>query len=480
MSFSLKLPFKPSGDQPKAIIDLYDGYKSGATHQTLLGVTGSGKTYTVANLIDKVKKPTLVIAHNKTLAAQLAQEYRTFFPNNAVHYFVSYYDFYQPEAYIASTDTYIQKDAKVNQEIDRLRHATTQSLLTRDDVIVVASVSCIYGLGSPASYKDARFFIEKGLKIKRNELIKKLIQIYFVRVDGELNFGEFRVVGNNIDIKPTNEDVIYKLSLDNEKISNIKSINSATFDVLQESAKGFYLFPAKHFVTSEEKRNKALECIKIDLDERIKFFKQEGKEIEANRLKLKTLNDISLMKEVGYCNGIENYSRYFDGRKSGEPPYTLLSYFPKDKDGNPNFLTIIDESHITVPQIKGMMHGDRSRKANLIEYGFRLPAAADNRPLSYEEFSQKVGPVIYTSATPADKELQLSKGHIVEQIIRPTGLVDPKIYVRPVTGDSKNRGQVADFIEETKKVVKMEIGFWQQLCQKRVQRIWQIIFRIII
>lgn len=450
--FKLETTYTPAGDQPKAIEALLKGLKAGESHQTLLGVTGSGKTFTAANVIAKVQKPTLVIAHNKTLAAQLTQEYREFFPHNAVHYFVSYYDYYQPEAYMPVTDTYIEKEAMINQEIDRLRHASTQALLTRDDVIIVASVSCIYGLGSPDEYKKVHRRIAVGDKFERAEFVRFMITLQFERTTADLTPGKFRAVGNVVEIMPVNEQIIYRLEPAGGTIGKITRLNSVSRAAIDEP-KEFFLFPAKHYVTAPEERERAAADIKAELDAQVKKFEAEGKILEADRIKRRTKYDLALIREIGYCNGIENYSRHFDGRVAGEPPYTLLSYFPKD------FLTIIDESHVTVPQLGGMYAGDQSRKKTLIEHGFRLPSAADNRPLTFQEFESTVGQVIYTSATPGKYELEKS-GKPVEQVIRPTGLIDPEIIVRPVTGQHVRgptsniyEGQVKDFIQETETVV---------------------------
>ena len=445
--FKLKSDFEPAGDQPKAIKSLVDGLKKGEKHQTLLGVTGSGKTFTVANVIEKVQKPTLVLAHNKTLAAQLAQEYREFFPDAAVHYFVSYYDYYQPEAYMPVTDTYIEKETQINEEIDRLRHAATQALLTRKDVIIVASVSAIYGLGNPVEYEKVNLKIEKGLKITRADFIRKLIGIYFERTPADLTPGKFRAMGNVLEIMPVNEKVIYRIELEGSSISEINKIDAISRSILEANIKSFFLFPAKHFVTPEAEKKRAAADIKVELTKQLANFKRAGKVLEHERLKRRTNYDLALIKEIGYTSGIENYSRHFDGRKEGEPPYTLLSYFPKD------FLTIIDESHVTVPQLGGMYAGDRSRKTTLVDFGFRLPSAVDNRPLNFEEFEERVGQSIYTSATPGVYEGENSK-NIVEQVIRPTGLLDPEIDVRPVVEKGKYKGQITDFINETEKTIK--------------------------
>jgi excinuclease ABC subunit B len=454
--FKLHTPFPPGGDQPKAIEALAKGLEKGMPHQTLLGATGTGKTYTVANVIAKADKPTLVLAHNKTLAAQLAQEYREFFPENAVHYFVSYYDFYQPEAYIAHSDTYIEKEAQINAEIDRLRHAATQALLTRRDVIIVASVSAIYGLGSPEEYEKVHVKIEKGGIENRAALVRKLIGIYFERTNADLEPGMVRAVGNALEIMPVNERTVYRVRFDEERVTGIEQLDPVSRALVAEP-ESVFIFPAKHFVTNEAERNRAIEDIKLELEEQLAKFKREEKPLEAERLKRRTQNDLALIREIGYTTGIENYSRHFDGRAAGEPPSTLLSYFPHKKDGTADFLTVIDESHVTVPQIGGMFAGDRSRKDNLVEYGFRLPSARDNRPLTFEEFSARVGQVIYTSATPGAYEREKSaapEGQIVEQIIRPTGLVDPELAIRPVVEAGEYKGQVADFIAETEKTVQ--------------------------
>jgi len=456
MKFELATDKTPAGDQPQAIEKLIAGLKAGAEHQTLLGVTGSGKTFTAANVIASVQKPTLVIAHNKTLAAQLAQEYRDFFPNNAVHYFVSYYDYYQPEAYMPVSDTYIEKEAQINKEIDRLRHASTQALLTRKDVIIVASVSCIYGLGSPIEYEKVHKKFEKGFKTNRAELLRTLVSMYFERTTADLMPGHFRAVGNTVEIMPTNEKAIYRLSFTGDTVSSITKIDATTRAIIEES-ENFFLFPAKHFVTPEAERARAIEDIKLELDEQLKKFKKEGKLLETERLKRRTDHDLALIREIGYCNGIENYSRHFDGRQVDEPPYTLLDYFPHKADGTADFLTIIDESHVTIPQIGGMYAGDRARKDTLVDYGFRLPSAKDNRPLKFDEFEKRVGQRIYTSATPGKYEFEKAESTgfpMIEQIIRPTGLVDPEIDLRPIVEKGSYPGQVKDFIAEAEKVIK--------------------------
>ena len=477
-NFKLHTPYPPAGDQPAAIKALEEGLKRGLRHQTLFGVTGSGKTFTMANVIAKYDKPTLVLAHNKTLAAQLAQEYREFFPQNAVHYFVSYYDYYQPEAYIAHSDTYIEKEAMINAEIDRLRHAATQALLTRKDVIIVASVSAIYGLGSPEQYEKVHVKIEVGSEENRSALIRKLVGIYFERTTADLNPGQLRAIGNSLEFMPVNERTMYRVTFDGSQVAHIDQLDPVSRAKVAEP-ESVFVFPAKHFVTSEDERARALEDIKLELDEQLAKFKREEKPLEHERLKRRTLHDIALIRELGYTSGIENYSRHFDGRASGEPPFTLLSYFPHQKVrghlggpvsmpgfGRADFLTVIDESHVTVPQIGGMYAGDRSRKDVLVEYGFRLPSARDNRPLMFEEFETRVGQVVYTSATPGPYEKKHSE-QIVKQVIRPTGLVDPELVVRPVsegatsmiyhtstTNLTSYRGQIADFIHEAEIAIK--------------------------
>lgn len=451
-NFRLNSEFKPAGDQPKAIEALSAGLKKGMRHQTLLGVTGSGKTFTAANVIAKFDKPTLVIAHNKTLAAQLAQEYQQFFPENAVHYFVSYYDYYQPEAYMPVTDTYIEKEAEINEEIERLRHASTQALLTRKDVIVIASVSCIYGLGSPVEYEKVNLKIQKGTPILRADFLRTLIALHFERTNADLTPGLFRALGAAIEIMPVNEKVIYRLEIAGGTIEKIEKIDAVTRMVIQ-TVDVFYLFPAKHFITDSDQQKRALKTIKAELDTRLKELEKGGHVLEHERLKRRTTYDLALIREIGYCGGIENYSRHFSGKLPGEAPDTLLSYFPHKVDGTPDFLTIIDESHVTVPQIGGMYAGDQSRKKTLIEHGFRLPSAADNRPLKFNEFEQRIGQVIYTSATPADYEREHSE-QVVEQVIRPTGLIDPEISVRPIISSGSYKGQIADFISEAEKEIK--------------------------
>ncbi len=451
--FKLCAPWSPNGDQPRAISELTNAFKKGERFLTLLGATGTGKTFTVANVIEKIQKPTLVIAHNKTLAAQLASEFESFFPENAVHYFVSYYDYYQPEAYISVTDTYIEKEAMINQEIDRLRHAATQSLLSRRDVIVVASVSAIYGIGSPKAYANAILKVKIGDKISRQEFIRKLIgELYFERTNAELYQGKLRALGSFVEIAPAHREEIWRFSFQGKKLLKIEILDAISRELKGEE-KELYIFPAKHFVTEEEDFERALKSIEKELGERLRELEQDGKKIEAQRLERRVKHDLALLKEHGYVNGIENYSRHFEARPAGAPPETLLSYFPKNEKGEPDFLTVIDESHVTLPQLRAMHAGDRARKDSLIEHGFRLPSARDNRPLTFEEFFERVGQTIFVSATPGDFEKEKSS-RIVEQIIRPTGLLDPEIFVRPIAEKSDFKGQVFDFIDEAKKVAQ--------------------------
>ncbi len=451
-TFNLQSDFDPAGDQPEAIKSLTEGLEAGEQDLTLLGVTGSGKTFTVANVIENVQMPTLVIAHNKTLAAQLAQEYRNFFPEAAVHYFVSYYDYYQPEAYVAGSDTYIEKEAQINDEVDRLRHASTQALLTRDDVIIIASVSCIYGLGSPERYEEVNQRVEVGQKMSRQELARTLVDMYYKRNDTTPKSGTFRAVGNTIEVVPVDEEVILRVEFMAGEVDMIEKIDATTREVI-DKPDSFFLFPAEHFVSSEDEIERATASIERELEERLAELEDKGKLLEKERLKRRTRHDLALIREVGYCNGIENYARHFSGKKPGEAPDTLLSYFPTDEEGNPQFLTVIDESHVTVPQIGGMYAGDKARKENLIRHGFRLPSALDNRPLKFSEFKERTGQVLYTSATPGDYE-QEESSRIVEQIIRPTGLVDPEVDVRPVVEEDDYPGQVKDIIAESEKVIE--------------------------
>jgi excinuclease ABC subunit B len=445
--FELISKNKPAGDQPKAINELIAGLKRGLRDQTLLGVTGSGKTFTVANVIAAANKPALVIAHNKTLAAQLCNEFRELFPKNSVNYFVSYYDYYQPEAYIPSSDTYIDKEALINDEIDKLRHAATTALLTRRDVIIVASVSCIYGLGAPEVYEKNIFHFKVGDKIERKDFARKLVELQFSRTNSDLKRGTYRLRGENWEIMPADREVIYNFEVKNGVVRAIYEIDPvAGFQPGKTPTVPDVIFaPAKHFITEAPERERAIKAIQAELKDQLKYFEKEKKFLEAERLERRTKFDIAMMREVGYCHGIENYSRHLSGRREGEPPDTLLDYFPHTEDGKPDFLTIIDESHMTVPQLQGMFEGDASRKKTLVEFGFRLPSAKDNRPLRFPEFVNRVGQTMYTSATPGPYERRESdpktgSGQIVEQIIRPTGLVDPKITVRPA------RGQVDDLI----------------------------------
>jgi excinuclease ABC subunit B len=435
MPFDLQSPYTPSGDQPEAIVQLVDGLRRGLRHQTLLGVTGSGKTLTAAHVIQEWKRPTLVISHNKTLAAQLYGEFRQFFPDNAVGYFISYYDYYQPEAYVPSTNTYIAKDASINDDIDRLRLQATSMLLERDDVIIVASVSCIYGLGTPEDWRGMRLDATAGSRVSRRELLEKLVSIQYTRNDVEVGRGNFRVRGDVVEIHPAYDDSIVRIELDDDLVSRISAVDPVTGRV-QRTMDRLALYPAKHFVTPEPRLMTALDAIREELEQRLQIFRSEGKLLEAQRLKQRTEYDLEMLATIGTCPGVENYSRHLSGRKAGERPGCLIDYFPDE------FLLVIDESHVTVPQIAGMFEGDRSRKQTLVEFGFRLPSALDNRPLRFDEFEQLTGPTIYVSATPARYEVDQSKGVLVEQIIRPTGLVDPEIVIKPVAG------QVDDLLEE--------------------------------
>ena len=435
----VKAPFKPAGDQPKAIKELVSGIKNKYRFQTLLGVTGSGKTFTVACAIGELQMPALIIAHNKTLAAQLTNEFREFMPLNSVEYFISYYDYYQPESYIPQTDTYIEKVANINDEIDRLRHSTTRSLFERDDVVVVASVSCIYGLGVPELYYESAVKITKGMKIERDELIYKLVEIYYERNDIELSRGKFSVKGEIVDIFPVYEESILRVEFSTDYIENLFIINPVTGEV-KEKIKETMVYPAKHYVADENSIEAACTQIERELKERCDQLKSQGKDLEAQRLQQRTKFDIEMLKEVGYCTGIENYSRILEGRKPGQPPHVLIDYFNR-KFGKDGWLCIIDESHVTVPQIGGMYHGDMSRKSTLVDYGFRLPCAKDNRPLKPDEFWSRIPQVIFVSATPGSYELEISE-KIVQQIVRPTGLLDPEIEVRKTTG------QIEDLINE--------------------------------
>ena len=436
MDFKLVSPFKPTGDQPQAIQQLTEGVLSGAKAQTLLGVTGSGKTFTIANVIKNVGRPTLVLSHNKTLAAQLYSEFKAFFPENAVEYYVSYYDYYQPEAYLPATDTYIEKDLQINDEIDKLRLSATSALLSgRSDVIVVSSVSCIYGMGNPADFYNNVIELRKGDRIDRNDLLRKLVESLYTRNDIELARGCFRVKGENVDINLAYNDTAVRVQFWDDEIDSIEEFDVLTGERI-ETYDFYRIYPANLFMTTKESQERAIRAIQDDLVERVDYFQEIGKPLEAKRLKERVEYDIEMIRELGHCSGIENYSRYFDGRAAGTRPYCLLDFFPKD------FLMVIDESHVSVPQLHAMYGGDRARKINLVEYGFRLPAALDNRPLKFEEFKELTGQTIYVSATPADYELAESEGVVVDQVIRPTGLLDPEIEVRP----SKN--QIDDLMEE--------------------------------
>lgn len=438
MEFAIKAPFEPAGDQPQAIAKLAQGVEQGMKAQVLLGATGTGKTFTVAQVINRVQKPTLVIAHNKTLAAQLASELKAFFPDNAVEYFVSYYDYYQPEAYIPQTDTYIEKDSSINDEIDKLRHSATSALFERRDVIVVASVSCIYGLGGPQDYYDSVVSLRIGQVIDRNEILRKLVENQYVRNDIDFKRGTFRVRGDVIEVIPASYgEKAVRIEMFDDEVEQLLEVDILTGNV-EAKRTHVAIFPASHYVTSKENMERAMADIRVELKERLEQLRSEGKLLEAQRLEQRTNYDLEMMEEMGYCTGIENYSRHMDKRKAGEAPFTLVNYFPKD------FLLVIDESHVTLPQIRAMAHGDRARKEMLVNYGFRLPSAVDNRPLTFEEFNERIYQTIYISATPAAYELDQA-AQVVEQIIRPTGLLDPKIEVRPI------QGQIDDLMAEIKK-----------------------------
>jgi len=441
MNFKLVSKFKPAGSQPDAIKKLTHGINSGQKFQTLLGITGSGKTFSIANVIEKVQKPTLVIAHNKTLAAQLCQELRTLFPKNAVEYFVSYYDYYQPEAYLPNTDTYIEKDADINEEIEKLRHSATSALLTRQDVIVVATVSCIYGLGSPEEYKNRFLYLKINNKVSREQIINQLIDMYYTR-NQVLTRGVFNVVGDTLEVFPPGEEKIYRININNSQISRITVFEYPSRNEIAQISR-VSIPPAKHFVVGTNIINDAIKNIKSELKERVEYFLKHDKITEAERLERRTNYDLEMIQEIGYCKGIENYSLYLSERNKGQPPYTLMDFFPD------NFLTVIDESHVTIPQLNGMYQGDKSRKETLIEYGFRLPSALDNRPLRFPEFEQKINQTVFMSATPGQYEKKKSS-QLVEQIIRPTGLVDPQTIVKPITG------QVTDVIKEIKLETKKD------------------------
>ena len=435
--FKLKSKYQPTGDQPFAIKQLTDGILGGVREQTLLGVTGSGKTFTMANIIQNVQKPTLILAHNKTLAAQLYSEMREFFPENEVHYFVSYFDYYQPEAYIASTDTYIEKDSAINDEIDRLRHAATEALLTRNDAIVISSVSCIYGIGSPEHYLEMSFEISKNSPISQLDFIRKLVEIQYHRNDLAFERGNFRVMGDTIDLYPANGEYAYRFEFGFDSLDDLKIVDPLTFEV-RERPDRIHIFPNTHYATPRDELEKALTTIRAEFDERLAYFKEHDKYLEAERLSQRTKYDLEMLESTGFVKGIENYSRHLDGRKPGQPPATLLDFFPDD------YLMIVDESHMTLPQVRGMYNGDHARKLTLVDYGFRLPSALDNRPLTYGEFQKHINQVIYVSATPGEYELENSPKP-AEQVIRPTGLLDPEIEVR------KSEGQIDDLMEEIDK-----------------------------
>ncbi len=440
--FEVISEYEPRGDQPAAIKRLAHGVNSGLEHQVLLGITGSGKTYTMAKVIEQVQKPTLVIAHNKTLAAQLCAEFRDFFPDNAVEYFVSYYDYYQPEAYLPQTDTYIEKDASINDEIERLRHSATQAVAQRRDVVVVASVSCIYGLGSPEMYQEIILDIACGQPVDREEILRQLVRMQFNRNDLAPGRGQFRVRGDVIEIHPVDEDVITRIELLGEQAERIMTLDELSGEIIEEQSRAI-VFPATHFVASQERLEQALSSIEQELKERLRWFEERGRILEAQRLEQRTRYDMEMIREVGYCQGIENYSRHIDGRQPGEPPHTLMGYFPDD------YLLIIDESHQTISQLHAMHEGDRSRKQSLVDHGFRLPSAYDNRPLRFEEFEQRANQVVCASATPGQYELERA-GQVVELIVRPTGLVDPPVEVRPT------KGQIDDLVAEIRKRVDNE------------------------
>jgi excinuclease ABC subunit B len=445
--FNLTTTYTPRGDQPQAIEELVAGIERGDRHQTLLGVTGSGKTFTVANVIGRTGRPALVLAPNKTLAAQLYGEFRELFPDNAVEYFVSYYDYYQPEAYIPASDTYIEKDSAINDEIDKMRHSATRSLLTRSDVIIVASVSCIYGIGSPEAYKAMHIFFHQGEEYGRDELLRKLVEIQYERNDMDFHRGSFRVRGDVVEIFPAyDNDRALRIQFFGDEAESICEIDPLRGVVLQKLSR-CAIYPASHYVSTRETLERAVEQIRVDLGERIGYFRERNMLLEAQRIEQRTFFDIEMMEEMGFCHGIENYSRYFDGRRPGEAPYTLIDYFPDD------FVLFVDESHITIPQTGAMYRGDRSRKDTLVNYGFRLPAALDNRPLNFREFESRIRQAVYVSATPADYELERSGGVFVEQVIRPTGLVDPVIEVRPVTAKGECFGQVDDLLHEVRETV---------------------------
>lgn len=442
--FEVVSDYSPAGDQPTAIAQLSDGIRRGDRFQTLLGITGSGKSATIAWTIEQVQKPTLILAPNKSLAAQLANEFREFFPNNRVEYFVSYYDYYQPEAYLPSSDTYIEKDSSINDEIDRLRHSATSGLLTRSDVIVVASVSCIYGMGNPDEYRGQLLELHTGVDYDQRSILGRLVDMQYDRNDMNLVRGNFRVRGDTIEVHPSYEEHVLRIEMFGDTVERLTIIDPLTGEQLGEHTE-VLIFPATHYVTGEERMRKAITTIEVELQQRLKWFETENKLLEAQRLRMRTQYDLEMMQEMGYCNGIENYSRHIDGREPGEAPFTLIDYFPKD------FLLVIDESHIAVPQVHGQYMGDRSRKDTLIDHGFRLPSAGDNRPLRWDEFYEKLNQVVFVSATPSKFEIEQSS-QVVEQVVRPTGLIDPEIVVRPT------KGQIDDLMDEARKRIEKGTG----------------------
>ncbi|OGY44754.1 MAG: excinuclease ABC subunit B [Candidatus Buchananbacteria bacterium RIFCSPHIGHO2_01_FULL_40_35] len=472
--FQLKSKFAPAGDQPQAIKELIGSLKKNHDFQTLLGVTGSGKTFTMAKVIEHFNRPVLVMAPNKALAAQLYREYKNFFPKNSVNYFVSYYDYYQPEAYMPSSDTYIEKEAMINEEIDRWRHQATTALSTRRDVIIVASVSCIYNLGLPVSYTESSLHLSIGQPIVRKDLISQLVKMQFARTPGELKRGHFRVRGDVFEIMPAAEEVIYRLELSEQKVSDIGLVDKITRRIIKD-LKDIIIFPPKHFISTKPEIERAIKDIKVELKDRLNFFAKNNLYLEAERLERRTKYDMEMLRSLGYCHGIENYSRHLTGKLAGEAPDSLLSYFPKDKKSRPDFLLIMDESHIGLPQVRGMYEGDRARKENLIKYGWRLPSALDNRPLKFEEFLKRIGQTIFTSATPGAWEISHSK-KVVEQVIRPTGLIDPPIEIRSVYDKKTNRSQVDDLIKELKKIVFLPLTKGKQIkfspYQGEIERSW--------
>ncbi|MFA6228039.1 MAG: excinuclease ABC subunit UvrB [Patescibacteria group bacterium] len=465
--FQLKSKYSPAGDQPQAIKKITAGLNQGRDFQTLLGITGSGKTFTVANVIAQQNKPVLVMAPNKALAAQLYREYKNYFPHNSVNFFVSYYDYYQPEAYLPNTDTYIEKEAMINQEIDRLRHQATSALLSRRDVIIVASVSCIYNLGVPVSYLESALHLAIGQPLVRADFIRQLVRMHFERSQGELKRGLFRVRGEVFEIMAASENVVYRIELGDQQVKEIQLVDPLTRKIIEE-LKEIVIFPPKHFVSTEPQIDTAIKDIKLELKDRLKYFNKKNLYLEAERLERRTRYDMEMLKSVGYCHGIENYSRHLAGKLPGEPPDSLLAYFPL-KDGKPDYLLIMDESHIGLPQVRGMYEGDRARKNTLVEFGWRLPSALDNRPLKFDEFLQRIGQTVFTSATPGDWEIKHSK-QLIEQVIRPTGLVDPPIEIRPVFDKKRNYSQIDDVIAESIKITaKGERSIINTLTKKQAE-----------